>query len=143
MISKLMREAVLKRDNYECQHCKDYGIPKLVEQAENGTKWIPDDRLEVHHKRYPARGIGDLILVCKRCHDDITGYVRGYRYAAQAHIVEPISIVRPKLIETRARRFIDGNDQISVDRHRPDFDAQRSARRSTEREGEGDQSNIK
>ena len=51
------RKAVLKRDNYTCQQCKDTDIP-----------------LDVHHTTYERIGdedLSDLVSVCRPCHDEI------------------------------------------------------------------------
>ncbi|WP_130806508.1 HNH endonuclease [Senegalia massiliensis] len=56
-----MREEILKRDNYECQHCKDKGKYSKGEC--------------VHHKEHlkdnPMRGLdpSNLITLCNVCHN--------------------------------------------------------------------------
>ena len=67
---KRMREQILRRDNFECQHCKKKG--KVTTQ-----------NLQVHHikevKQYPELGLepSNLITICARCHNlehDKNGY---------------------------------------------------------------------
>lgn len=66
------RQRILERDGYRCQLNKCFGIEDLT--------GVPcDDRLEVHHLRYPEKDDSDLITVCLRCHDIITDAVRRER----------------------------------------------------------------
>lgn len=51
------REYVLRRDNYTCQRCHQYG-----------------GKLQVHHKTYKRHGnerVEDLITLCEQCHHEI------------------------------------------------------------------------
>ena len=65
-IWKKKREQILKRDNYECQRCK-----------ENGE--FSNRKLQVHHKQElrdrPDLALknSNLITLCGRCHSEIHG----------------------------------------------------------------------
>lgn len=80
------RKQVLERDNYECQLGKLFGIGHL-----SGVPCTTE--LEAHHltyERYGAEIPEDLITVCSRCHDILTGYVRGLRFGLRAsYDIEP------------------------------------------------------
>src|SRR3989337_4109483 len=74
-----VRRKVLERDHYQCQFNQLFGIEHL-----SGVPCA--EELEVHHKTYVSYGSEtseQLITVCVRCHDFITNYVRGLRFAAQ------------------------------------------------------------
>ena len=85
-VNQKTRDEVLERDNHTCQLGLLFGIARL-----SGAECT--DRLEVHHKHYDTYGseiTEDLITVCSRCHDIITGYVRGLRFGLRAdYSVEP------------------------------------------------------
>lgn len=49
----MVREIIIKRDNRTCQKC---------------GKRKQDRDLVVHHLRYPAKSLDDLMLLCKKCH---------------------------------------------------------------------------
>lgn len=69
------REAVLKRDNYECQLCKREGKVTVDSIKQDGIKKTPT--LNVHHimelEYYPeyAYDMENLITVCIACHNKI------------------------------------------------------------------------
>jgi len=71
--SDSQKEAIKKRDNYECQFSKKFGIANLT--------GVPcSEELEVHHKTYSKRlRLSDGITVCKRCHDLLTDLIRRER----------------------------------------------------------------
>lgn len=78
MLDDSLREAVKKRDNNECQLDKLFGISHLT--------GVSCTTLEVHHKTYDRYGhekLGDLILICKRCHDLLTDGIRRERFLNQ------------------------------------------------------------
>jgi len=71
------REQCLLRDNYECQLSKLFGISRVSGKP-------CSERLEAHHIDYSQYGhedAGDLITVCKRCHDILTDAIRRERYS--------------------------------------------------------------
>jgi len=76
--TKEQREKILKRDNYQCQFDKLFGIV--------GLTGVPCSmNLEIHHKVYRKgrQFLKDGITVCKRCHMDIaTNIIRHIRYEA-------------------------------------------------------------
>lgn len=49
----IVRELILKRDNHTCQKC---------------DKRKQDRELVVHHLKYPAKSLSDLVLLCRDCH---------------------------------------------------------------------------
>jgi hypothetical protein len=92
------RQKRLEVDRHKCQGC---GITAEQLQA---LGWPP---LEVHHKndgppayRYPSLGnelLGDLLTLCRSCHDGITDSVRRQRFALDpAKQVEPNEVQRPE-----------------------------------------------
>jgi len=74
--TKEQKEAIKKRDGYQCQFDKMFGISKL-------TKVPCSEQLEVHHKIYRKgrQSLKDGISVCKRCHSLLlTDIIRTVRY---------------------------------------------------------------
>ena len=73
------RKERLEIDNHECQLSKLFGIAHL-----SGKPCSED--LEVHHITYERSGheeMGDLIVVCTRCHDILTDAIRRERYSTR------------------------------------------------------------
>lgn len=71
------RKEVIKRDKNECQLSKLFGIAEL-----SGVSCVAEK--EVHHKtyeRFNEEKLDDLVIVCRRCHDFLTSYIRGLRYS--------------------------------------------------------------
>lgn len=76
-MNKETRKEALERDAHECQLSKQFGIAEL-----SGVECVEEK--EVHHKtyeRYNEEEPDDLIVVCRRCHDFLTSYIRGLRYS--------------------------------------------------------------
>lgn len=74
-----VREAVLERDEHQCQLSKLFGIAKL-----SGKPCSED--LDVHHisyKQYGHKSMDNLITVCTRCHDILTDAIRRERYTTR------------------------------------------------------------
>jgi len=81
--SERQKRAIKKRDGFECQLSKKFGIAVLT--------GIPcSEELEVHHKNYPRNRrvrMYDGITVCKRCHDALTDLIRRNRNSGRP--IEP------------------------------------------------------
>jgi len=62
-----MRQERLKIDDYCCAIC--------------GTHASAEDGLQLHHRWYPERGTEDvngcLVMLCKKCHDVVSGIQKG------------------------------------------------------------------
>jgi len=73
-----LRKKILKRDKYQCQLDRHFGISELSR--------VPcSTSLEVHHKTYKRANDGkefmkDGITVCLRCHEFLTNLIRDQRY---------------------------------------------------------------
>lgn len=116
------RQAVLERDNYQCQTC------------------LATECLEVHHKTYRALGdepLEDLITLCKDCHRAITTSIRERRYHKRAAftsegIQNSIPQIQPK---TRDVVFAVGGNLSNIPKPKghdygtPNFDIQTQERR--------------
>lgn len=120
-----LRKQIIERDKI-CQLGELFGIPELT-----GIPCV--DELEVHHKTYKDYGNeseDQLILVCRRCHEFITDYVRTLRHDRRAEYdVDPLPDERPTIQgNTRSLDYdyepIQDNGRIAVS------DAQRAARKS-------------
>ena len=95
------RREVIKRDKGECQLSKLFGIAHL-----SGVSCI--DELEVHHKtyeRFNEEELDDLVIVCRRCHDFLTSYIRGLRYSIRNGDLKPgdVQTVEPLVTQERNR----------------------------------------
>lgn len=72
-----IRQRALKRDNYECQHCKKLGLVHLDSKKEEGERKTIE--LNVHHileiEHYPelALDLNNTITLCLDHHNQIHG----------------------------------------------------------------------
>ena len=92
------RKERLELDNRECMFSQLFGIAEL-----SGVECVK--RLEVHHITYRNSGketVEDLITVCARCHDFMTGYIRTLRYSRREHTTKDIEIE----VESKTQRKI-------------------------------------
>lgn len=93
------RKEVVKRDKGECQLSKLFGIAHL-----SGVPCVEEK--EVHHKTYERYGkeeSGDLIVVCRRCHDFLTSYIRGLRYDLRNGDLKPEDVATVESVVTQER----------------------------------------
>ncbi len=100
-----IKEARLKKDNYECQLSKLFGITEI-----SGSPCSDD--LEQHHKTYVRCGhedINDIITVCTRCHDILTDAIRRERYATKP-------LENSKMITGLCAELKPNNDKIKIRR---------------------------
>jgi len=93
-MNQTTHKLVIERDDNECQLSEIFGIAHL-----SGVPCVKEK--EVHHKtyeRFNEEELDDLIVVCRRCHDFLTSYIRGLRYSIRngdlkledAQTVEPL-----------------------------------------------------
>lgn len=77
------KKAIMKRDNFECQLSKKFGISELT-----GVSCSED--LEIHHKIYRGdkQYIYDGITVCQRCHELLTDGIRRNRYLSDNRLFD-------------------------------------------------------
>lgn len=74
-----LRKKILKRDKYQCQLDRHFGISEI--------SGVPcSKRLEIHHKTYKRANnskefMKDGITVCLRCHEFLTNLIRDQRYS--------------------------------------------------------------
>lgn len=84
-----IRKKILKRDKYQCQLDKHFGISEI--------SGVPcSENLEVHHKTYKRANDGkefmkDGITTCLRCHNFLTDLIRDQRYSKK-EIYIPIKL---------------------------------------------------
>lgn len=90
------RKRILKRDKYQCQLDRYFGISEL-----SGSSC--SEKLEVHHKTYKRVSgnkefIKDGITVCLRCHEFLTNLIRDQRYGKkEIYIPKNLNQVIPKI----------------------------------------------
>ena len=127
------RKEVIKRDKNECQLSKLFGVAHL-----SGVSCVEEK--EVHHniyERFNEEEQGDLIVVCRRCHDFLTSYIRGLRYSIRNGDLKlgDVETVVPVVTQKRIR---NEDLELSDYRGRTIDPAQRIAGRSTIRRNEVD-----
>src|SRR3990167_7782601 len=124
-VDPIIRQAVLERDNHQCQLDAIFGISHL-----SGVGC--SDRLEVHHityERYGHEVNSDLISVCSRCHDFVTSAIRALRFMRLGLDIEQAEIDQAAGVDTTKENNGNGNDPSTDDRHGTTVDAQREASR--------------
>jgi len=123
---KRKRKQVLKRDNNECQTCRnEEGYP-----------------LEVHHRRghsnVPDDKVSDLVTLCKSCHLAITNNDRARRYKQNN--------INPNYVdESKKEELINygmESNTIRTNRCESVDSAQREFGQSYESDSEGTKSNL-
>lgn len=88
-------EQVKRRDKYQCQTC------------------LAEDRLEVHHKTYENlyhEPLGDLITLCRDCHEAITASIRERRYAKRE--LDPADVARRMPIYHERTRDVSPDTEV-------------------------------
>lgn len=101
-LDPVTRKERLELDAHECQFSKLFGIATL-----SGVECVK--RKEAHHISYINAGketTEDLITVCVRCHDFITGYIRALRYSRREYTTENIKIETVESKTQRKRRNV-------------------------------------
>lgn len=95
MFKKEIRERILKRDAYQCQLNRFFGISIISD--------VPcSDELEIHHRNYDKakkdkERIKDGITVCKRCHEFLTNIIRNQRYSKRNNIPKDLKQRIPEI----------------------------------------------
>lgn len=112
-MNKESRKAVFERDNFECQLSKLFGIAHL-----SGVECVEEK--EAHHKTYERYGneeAEDLIVVCRRCHDFLTSYIRGLRYSRRSETIIEDNVESGLPVKTLEK--YSGNPDVSFDGDQP------------------------
>lgn len=111
MITVAQRRRIRKRDNMECQFNRWTGIAEL--------SGVPcSDEFEVHHITYKnAKENGgdgekdeDLILMCTRCHDLVTNWVRDDRNTTQSYVLDEYESDRDRARKVRNVQGTEGQN---------------------------------
>lgn len=135
------RKEVVKRDKNECQLSKLFGIAHL-----SGVPCIEEK--EVHHKTYKrardeTEEPDDLIVVCRRCHDFLTSYIRSLRYSMRngdLKLEDVATVMESVVTQERSRNEYP---ELSDYGRRSADPAQRIASRSTLRRDQVDLKDFK
>jgi len=129
------RKTALERDSHECQLSKLFGIAHL-----SGVPCIKE--LEVHHityERFNEEEESDLIVVCQRCHEFLTSYIRGLRYSIRNGKLIPEDVMGGELLMATQERIRNEDLELPNYGRQPTNNAQWFTRRPSVR---GDKVNL-
>lgn len=133
-VGQRIRKEIIKRDKDECQLSKLFGIAHL-----SGVPCVEEK--EAHHKtyeRFNEEEPEDLIVVCRRCHDFLTSYIRGLRYSIRNGDLKPEDVARGELSMVTQERVRHEDFEFQNYRSRTTNPAQRVAGRPTIRRNKVD-----
>jgi len=134
---KKVRDQVLERDNHECQFNKMFGASSI-------SKVPCIDKLQLHHityERYGHEEPEDLITVCTRCHDVITGYVRELRHGRRNYNFDETRQDKPELKQVKRKEYNE-DIEFSNNGSRPTDPAQWQVSKSARRICPSDEGNY-